>query len=246
MRCTQKFSLLLPSLAEPPQLFVIPPGKVSLTPPPLSEPPQLFVRPPGKASVADYESWDIAVLLFTMARSPVADHKVAQPELDVGPCHDCISPKTTPKDKTEVTYGRTGGLKKGPARAFIRRQAIFPPLFFNLVRRWGRHLSACVLDGPRRHCLEALRLSLLQRPDKGMAEDEESRFRAAMIRAGNALLGRFHRNDTRWAKLEDAKLQKAQFEWALLDGAQLQGASLVGGRRSMKRTSGEWRRPQTL
>src|SRR6476469_2401858 len=85
MRCTQKFSLLLPSLAEPPQLFVIPPGKVSLLLPPLSEPPQLFVRPPGKASVADYESCDIAVLLFTMARSPVADHEVAQPELDVEP-----------------------------------------------------------------------------------------------------------------------------------------------------------------
>ena len=28
-----------------------------------------------------------------MARSPVADHKIAQPELDVGPCHDCVSPK---------------------------------------------------------------------------------------------------------------------------------------------------------
>ena len=212
MRCTQKFSLLLPSLAEPPQLFVIPPGKVSLMPPPLSEPPQLFVRPPGKASVADYESWDIAVLLFTMARSPVADHKVAQPELDVGPCHDCISPKTTPKDKTAVTYGRTGGLKKGPARAFIRRQAIFPPLFFNLVRRWGRHLSACVLDGPRRHCLEALRLSLLQRPDKwnlAPRRRRKSRFRAAMIES---------RERASWSisperyidgsKLEDAKLSK--------------------------------------
>ena len=165
-----------------------------------AEPPQLFVRPPGKASVADYESWDIAVLLFTMARSPVADHKVAQPELDVGPCHDCISPKTTPKDKTAVTYGRTGGLKKGPARAFIRRQAIFPPLFFNLVRRWGRHLSACVLDGPRRHCLEALRLS------SAFPGSDHRRSKSEFFVCGqtldpsrwSTLLGRFHRNDTRW------------------------------------------------
>src|SRR3954470_3323522 len=44
-----------------------------------SEPPQLFVRPPGSTRVADHECWDLAVLLFTMARTPVADHKVAPP-----------------------------------------------------------------------------------------------------------------------------------------------------------------------
>src|SRR5205823_6271846 len=90
MRRTQKFSLLLPSLAEPPQLFVRPRAeerRVGY----LSEPPQLLVRPTGKASIADYESWDIAVLLFTMARSPVADHEVAQPELDVVPV-GCFNP----------------------------------------------------------------------------------------------------------------------------------------------------------
>jgi len=33
-----------------------------------------------------------------------------------------------------------------------------------------------VLDGPRRHCVEAHRLSIRERPDAGMAEDEESEF----------------------------------------------------------------------
>ena len=42
----------------------------------------------------------------------------------------------------------------------------------------GRHLSSCVLDGPRRHRLEAHRLALRQRTDQGMAEDEEPGFRA--------------------------------------------------------------------
>ena len=45
-------------------------------------------------------------------------------------------------------------------------------------RRWGCHLSACVLDGPRRHRLEAHRLSVRERPDAGMVEDEEPRLRA--------------------------------------------------------------------
>jgi len=35
-----------------------------------------------------------------------------------------------------------------------------------------------VLDGPRRHCVEAHRLSIRERPDAGMAEDEEPGFRA--------------------------------------------------------------------
>ena len=37
-----------------------------------------------------------------------------------------------------------------------------------------------VLDGPRRHCVEAHRLSIRERPDAGMAEDEEPGFRAAV------------------------------------------------------------------
>ena len=40
----------------------------------------------------------------------------------------------------------------------------------------GRHLSSCVLDGPRRHRLETHRLALRERPDTGMAEDEEPNF----------------------------------------------------------------------
>jgi hypothetical protein len=36
-----------------------------------------------------------------------------------------------------------------------------------------RHLSSCVLDGLRRHRLEAHRLSVRERAYKGMAEDEE-------------------------------------------------------------------------
>ena len=47
-------------------------------------------------------------------------------------------------------------------------------------RRRGRHLSSCVLDGPRRHRLEAHRLPIRERPDAGMAEDEEPEFRAAL------------------------------------------------------------------
>ena len=43
-------------------------------------------------------------------------------------------------------------------------------------RRRGRHLSSCVLDGPRRHRLEAHRLAVRKRSDTGMAEDEEPGF----------------------------------------------------------------------
>ena len=85
-------SLFAAFFANPPQLFAIPQALSLLSS--LSELPELFVRPPGKASVADYESWDIAVSLFTMARSPAADHKIAQPELDVRPSHDCVLPKS--------------------------------------------------------------------------------------------------------------------------------------------------------
>ena len=46
-------------------------------------------------------------------------------------------------------------------------------------RRRGRHLSSCVLDGPRRHRLEAHRLAVCEWPDAGMAEDEEPELRAA-------------------------------------------------------------------
>jgi hypothetical protein len=38
---------------------------------------------------------------------------------------------------------------------------------------WGSHLSSCVLDGPRKPCLEARRLALRERPDASMAEDED-------------------------------------------------------------------------
>jgi ATP-dependent DNA ligase len=38
-------------------------------------------------------------------------------------------------------------------------------------RRRGRHLSSRMLDGPRRHRLQAHRLPLRQRPYKSMAED---------------------------------------------------------------------------
>src|SRR5512133_3091709 len=48
-------------------------------------------------------------------------------------------------------------------------------------RRWRGDLSSCVLDGPRRHRLKAHRLTLRERPDAGMAEDEESQFRAAVM-----------------------------------------------------------------
>src|SRR3954447_18047247 len=37
------------------------------------------VRSPGSTRVADHECWDLAALLFTMARTPVADHQVAPP-----------------------------------------------------------------------------------------------------------------------------------------------------------------------
>src|SRR6478672_4311323 len=134
MRRTQKFSLLLPSLAEPPQVFVRPPAKVSLKTS-LSEPPQLFVRPPGKASVADYETWDIAVLLFTMARSPVADHEVAQPELDVEPCHDCISPKATQRTRLRSPIVERMVCKKDQLGLLSGAKAILPPLFSNLIAR---------------------------------------------------------------------------------------------------------------
>ena len=37
----------------------------------------------------------------------------------------------------------------------------------------GRHLSACLRFGPRRHRLEAHRLAIREWPDTGMAEDQE-------------------------------------------------------------------------
>jgi len=45
-------------------------------------------------------------------------------------------------------------------------------------RRRRRHLSSCVLDGPRRHRLKAHRLTVRERPDARLAEDEESGFSA--------------------------------------------------------------------
>ena len=48
-------------------------------------------------------------------------------------------------------------------------------------RRWSRHLSSCVLDGPRRDRLEAHRLSVRQRQNAGVVEDEEPEFRAQPI-----------------------------------------------------------------
>ena len=51
----------------------------------------------------------------------------------------------------------------------------------------GRHLPSCVLDGARRHRLEAHRLAVRERPDAGMAEDEEPGFPAAMTGFGKPL-----------------------------------------------------------
>ena len=44
------------------------------------------------------------------------------------------------------------------------------------LRRWCHHLSACVLDRPRRHRLKAHRIAIRERTDAGMAQDEEPGF----------------------------------------------------------------------
>jgi hypothetical protein len=49
------------------------------------------------------------------------------------------------------------------------------------------HLSSCVLEEPRRHRPEAYRLTVRERQNAGMAEDQEPEFGAAMIWATSHL-----------------------------------------------------------